>query len=234
MKNFQIRMTTDYSIFLHVIGNREINKSNVNRLKQSINEIGLQVPILVNEKKAIVDGQHRLQALKELNLPVTYVQSEITKEEHIPDLQVSKVWTALDYAKRNAAQGDKECIKALDIAEEWHDLTKKKFSKINIIELLNQAFSAGLKKYLKNKIYKVNIDNAIIVFNCLNILNKNKSVRFNPYTANNVRALKRLNKNMKGLKYKVIEKFNKHYLDSFTSGQEQYNYLKDLYKKYDK
>lgn len=234
MKNFQIRMTTDYSIFLHVIGNREINKSNVNRLKQSINEIGLQVPILVNEKKAIVDGQHRLQALKELNLPVTYVQSEITKEEHIPDLQVSKVWTALDYAKRNAAQGDKECIKALDIAEEWHELTKKKFSKINIIELLNQAFSAGLKKYLKNKIYKVNIDNAIIVFNCLNILNKNKSVRFNPYTANNVRALKRLNKNMKGLKYKVIEKFNKHYLDSFTSGQEQYNYLKDLYKKYDK
>jgi hypothetical protein len=234
MKNFQIRMTTDYSIFLHVIGNREINKSNVNRLKQSINEIGLQVPILVNEKKAIVDGQHRLQALKELNLPVTYVQSEITKEEHIPDLQVSKVWTALDYAKRNAAQGDKECIKALDIAEEWHELTKKKFSKINIIELLNQAFSAGLKKYLKNKIYKVNINNAIIVFNCLNILNKNKSVRFNPYTANNVRALKRLNKNMKGLKYKVIEKFNKHYLDSFTSGQEQYNYLKDLYKKYDK
>ena len=234
MKNFQIRMTTDYSIFLHVIGNREINKSNVNRLKQSINEIGLQVPILVNEKKAIVDGQHRLQALKELNLPVTYVQSEITKEEHIPDLQVSKVWTALDYAKRNAAQGDKECIKALDIAEEWHELTKKKFSKINIIELLNQAFSAGLKKYLKNKIYKVNINNAIIVFNCLNILNKNKSVRFNPYTANNVRALKRLNKNMKGLKYKVIEKFNKHYLDSFTSGQEQYNYLKDLKKKYDK
>ncbi len=234
MKNFQIRMTTDYSIFLHVIGNREINKSNVNRLKESINEIGLQVPILVNENKAIVDGQHRLQALKELNLPVTYVQSAITKEEHIPDLQVSKVWTALDYAKRNAAQGDKQCIKALDIVEEWHELTNKRFGKIVILELLNHAQTNALKLYLKNKIYKVDIDNAIIVFNCLNILNKNKSVRFNPYTATNVRAIKKLNKNMKGLKYKVIEKFNKHYLDSFTSGQEQYNYLKDLYKKYDR
>ena len=234
MKNFQIRITTDYSIFLHVIGNREINKSNVNRLKESINEIGLQVPILVNENKAVVDGQHRLQALKELNLPVTYVQSAITKEEHIPDLQVSKVWTALDYAKRNAAQGDKQCIKALDIVEEWHESTNKRFGKIVILELLNHAQTNALKLYLKNKTYKIDIDNAIRVFNCLNILSKNKSVRFNPYTANNVRALKRLNKNMKGLKYKVIEKFNKHYLDSFTSGQEQYNYLKDLYKKYDR
>ena len=234
MKNFQIKTTSNYNIFLHVIGNREINKANVNRLKESIKDIGLQVPILVNQNKAVVDGQHRLQALKELNLPVSYVESSITKEEHIPDLQVSKVWTALDFAKRNAAQGDKECIKALDIAEEWQELTKKKFSKINIIELLNQAHALGIKKYLKNKIYKVDLDNAIRVFNCLNILNKNKSVRFNPYTATNARALKRLNKNMKGLKYKVIEKFNRHYLDSFTSGQEQYNYLKDLYKKYDR
>mgnify|MGYP003139772751 FL=1 len=234
MKNFQIKTTSDYNIFLHVIGNRPINKSNVNRLKESIGKIGLQVPILVNKNKAVVDGQHRLQALKELNLPVTYVESVITKEEHIPDLQVSKVWTGLDYAKKNAAQGYEECIKALDIADEWHELTNKKFSKINILELLNKNSLTQVKLYLKNKTYKVDIDNGIRVFNCLNILNKNKSVRFNPYTATNARALKRLNKKMKGLKYKVIEKFNRHYLDSFTHAQEQYNYLKDLYKKYDR
>lgn len=234
MKNFKVETTRDYNKFLHIMGNREINKSNVERLKKSIREIGLQVPILVNENRAVVDGQHRLQALRELNLPVTYIQSEITREEHIPNLQVSKLWTALDFAKRNAAQGDKECIKALKVVDNWHELTNKKFAKIVILELLNKAQSAALKTYLKNKIYKVDIDNAIRVFNCQNILNKNRSVRFNPYTAQNMRALKKLNKNMKGLKYKVIEKFNKHYLDSFASGQEQYNYLKDLYKKYDR
>ena len=234
MKNFKVETTKDYNKFLHIIGNREINKSNLKRLKESIREIGLQVPILVNENRAVVDGQHRLQALRELNLPVTYIQSQITREEHIPNLQVSKLWTALDFAKRNAAQGDKECIKALKVVDNWHELTNKKFAKIVILELLNKAQSNTLKPYLKNKSYKVDIDNAIRVFNCQNILNKNRSVRFNPYTAQNMRALKKLNKNMKGLKYKVIEKFNKHYLDSFASGQEQYNYLKDLYKKYDR
>ncbi|QDP47386.1 MAG: hypothetical protein GOVbin2950_18 [Prokaryotic dsDNA virus sp.] len=234
MKNFKVETTKDYNKFLHIIGNREINKSNLKRLKESIREIGLQVPILVNENRAVVDGQHRLQALRELNLPVTYIQSQITREEHIPNLQVSKLWTALDFAKRNAAQGDKECIKALKVVDNWHELTNKKFAKIVILELLNKAQSNTLKPYLKNKSYKVDIDNAIRVFNCQNILNKNRSVRFNPYTAKNMRALKKLNKNMKGLKYKVIEKFNKHYLDSFASGQEQYNYLKDLYKKYDR
>ena len=38
MKNFQIKTTSNYNIFLHVIGNREINKANVNRLKESIKD----------------------------------------------------------------------------------------------------------------------------------------------------------------------------------------------------
>ena len=66
MKNFQIKTTSNYNIFLHVIGNREINKANVNRLKESIKDIGLQVPILVNQNKAVVDGQHRTGAYEEV------------------------------------------------------------------------------------------------------------------------------------------------------------------------
>ena len=33
-------------------------------------------PILVNEKMEVIDGQHRLQAQKELNLPTYYIKNK--------------------------------------------------------------------------------------------------------------------------------------------------------------
>ena len=35
MKNFKVETTKDYNKFLHIIGNREINKSNLKRLKDN-------------------------------------------------------------------------------------------------------------------------------------------------------------------------------------------------------
>ena len=68
MKQMQLKSTKTYSIFNKVIGNRNLDSKNLSRIKNSINEIGLQMPILVNENKSIIDGQHRLQAAKELKI----------------------------------------------------------------------------------------------------------------------------------------------------------------------
>lgn len=69
----KILQTKNYALFGKVEGNRFVNSAHVKKLKISINQIDLKIPIIVNEKMQVVDGQHRLQARKELNLPVYYI-----------------------------------------------------------------------------------------------------------------------------------------------------------------
>ena len=231
----EVYITDSYSIFNKIIGNRSIDKKNLNRLKKSIHKIGLQQPILVNENLSIVDGQHRLQAVKELNIPVQYFISNKTSENDIDELQVSKPWNAFDYCDRNAKRGNEDCIKAIDIANEMNDESNNKFSVINAITLLSESMSTSIMQSLKNESYKINIERAKNIFKCLQILSTNNSTRFNPYSAVNSRVLKRVDKAVGGLNVKIIEKItNKNYLMCYNNQMEQYNYFYDLYKKYNK
>ena len=78
----QIQKTKDYSIFKHVAFNRERNKRHIQAIKTIISKENLLHlhPILVNEKMEVVDGQHRLEAAKDLGLEVFYIQDKISYE----------------------------------------------------------------------------------------------------------------------------------------------------------
>lgn len=233
MKQMQLKSTKTYSIFNKVIGNRNLDSKNLSRIKNSINEIGLQMPILVNENKSIIDGQHRLQAAKELKIPVTYIISNESNEENIDQLQISKKWTCLDFCNRNALRGNKDCQEALKIADEWFIETNGKFSKINILTLLHEKNSIQTINDLKSNNYKINLTTAIRIFNALKILSLNNNPKFNSYSVNNSRVLKRMDLIVKGLSFKTIEKITrKNYLTSYTNSTDQFNYLMDLYKKH--
>ena len=178
----EIKTTNDYSKFKYIIGNRSINEHNKNRIKISINKIGQQMPMLVAEKDLtdnkypVIDGQHRLEAIKTLNLPVDFIVSNKTNANNIDEIQVSKQWTTLDFCKRNAALGSRICKKALRIAYEWNIETK------NIVD-----------------------------------------------------SLKKLDKTLNGINIKVMEKVaKKNYLYYYQSKKDQYQYMLDLYKKYNK
>ena len=69
----QVRQTNDYNLFSILKGNRLINKAHLNRLKKSIEEESLCVPIIVNENYEIIDGQNRYSAWKDLKLPVYFI-----------------------------------------------------------------------------------------------------------------------------------------------------------------
>lgn len=77
-----IQKTNDYSIFKSVSFNREKNKRHIESIKKIIQKENLLHlhPILVNEKMEVVDGQHRLEAAKELGLDVFYIQDKISYE----------------------------------------------------------------------------------------------------------------------------------------------------------
>ena len=235
MKQQEIKRTLNYNLFTKIIGNRHLDPKNVKRIKESVELIGLQTPIMVNYKHGIIDGQHRLQVAKELGIAIEYFVVKNFKEENIHDLQISKKWTAFDFAQRNAATGNKECIQALEICNDWHIESKKKFSKTNILTLLLTGLQNNILTKLKENDFVSDTSRACRIYNCIKILSTNKNEKFNSYSANISRILKTLDTKYKGLDYKIIEKINKkHYLEHYSNAKDQTRYLTDLYNKYAK
>lgn len=67
--------TKNYELFSFLDKNRTLNKPNLSRIKTSIqnnNFIDL-CPIIVTSDGKIIDGQHRYEVCKEMNLPVYFV-----------------------------------------------------------------------------------------------------------------------------------------------------------------
>ena len=70
----KVKVTDEYNIFTFAEGNRAINPAQVKNLIKSIENIGLiPTPIVVNEKMQILDGQHRVEACRQLKMPVYYI-----------------------------------------------------------------------------------------------------------------------------------------------------------------
>lgn len=69
----KVYRTSDYNFFKRISGNRHLNLPHVSRLKESMKKEDLKIPIIVNAKSEVIDGQHRLEARKELGLPVYYI-----------------------------------------------------------------------------------------------------------------------------------------------------------------
>lgn len=109
MSKFKIRKvesTHDYDMFQPLPGNREIRAGHVKSLKKAIGDnpdLNEVRPIMVNEKFQVIDGQHRLEALRELGLPVPYQMVEGMNLSHTQKLNAhQRNWTQLDYAKSYA------------------------------------------------------------------------------------------------------------------------------------
>ncbi len=73
-QQYNVYFTKEYDQFKMIEGNREINESLVLRLEKSISKNGyLMSPIFINEKHEVIDGQHRLKALKMLEKEVPFI-----------------------------------------------------------------------------------------------------------------------------------------------------------------
>lgn len=108
----KLHTTTEYGRFTTLDGNRSISRRHVNGLKRLIQKNGNltdKFPIKVNGSGDVLDGQHRLQALKELGLPVTY---EVIKGADIKTVRAinlgNRNWTWQDMAESHYKLGNEE------------------------------------------------------------------------------------------------------------------------------
>lgn len=110
-KVIEIQSTKDYDKFLFLEGNRVLSEKHVERLMQSMTEDQCLSPIQVNEKMEVVDGNHRLNALRRLKKPVYYY---IVKGAGLHTVQrlnsYTKNWTNDDYLQSFVDAGYKDYI----------------------------------------------------------------------------------------------------------------------------
>ncbi len=91
--------TNNYSIFKRLQGNRPLNMIHVKRLEESIKKNGmLEVDIIVNRDWEVIDGQNRLEAAKNIRVPVYF---KIKPDYGLREAQILnenvKVWRKVDY-----------------------------------------------------------------------------------------------------------------------------------------
>lgn len=128
----QIHKTTDYDQFTLLGANRDIDMKHVKRLKHLMTENGNltgDFPILVNAQMEVIDGQHRLTALKQLEWPVFYQIRENMNLEQVRAINLGhKNWSWLDFANSYAKLGNQNYERFLRLSTHfpmgYHVLTR--------------------------------------------------------------------------------------------------------------
>lgn len=115
----------DYDKFRILLGNRDV--SSLNKIRKSIDEVGqLMIPIIVNEKYEIIDGQHRFRAWSERNFPIYFIVCEgYGIRECIAMNTTSSNWKLENYISSFAQYGDPNYIALNKFEEEYSDKLKR-------------------------------------------------------------------------------------------------------------
>lgn len=133
----KINVTQDYSLFKRLEGNRGVTRNRAQKIKKSIQKVGyITSPILVNEKMEIIDGQGRFEALKDLGLPIEYIQQEnLGIRECVAMNVIQSNWNLKDYILSYAEKGVQSYIYIKNIMDKY------KIDNISIIATVTSAIS---------------------------------------------------------------------------------------------
>ena len=97
-----MKKTKDYEMFTLVDTNRDILVRHVTEIMDSIQKKNLleHNPIIVDRNMVVIDGQHRLEAAKQLDVEIYYTVAEQVGIREIRKLNSSqKRWTLTNYVK---------------------------------------------------------------------------------------------------------------------------------------
>jgi len=149
--------TNDYGKFKVLLGNRDVSPERVAKIKKSIQERGyIWSPILVNEKYEVIDGQGRLQALKELGMQADYyVSPGLTIADCVAMNINAKNWTTADFVKSYADQGNENYIRLQNLIERFPTI---QFNVILTVAKGNLA-EAGTASNVKEGNLKISSEN---------------------------------------------------------------------------
>lgn len=94
-----MKSTKNYEQFKDIASNREVDERHVKKLVKAIQEKNLLPvnPILISKEMKVIDGQHRLEAARILDLPIYYIQGDFDRRDISKLNSNHKNWSAMDY-----------------------------------------------------------------------------------------------------------------------------------------
>lgn len=106
----EVRSTDNYDTFKIMNGNRAVNENHVKQLQSlmlSNGNLTYEFPIVVDKDNYVIDGQHRLEALKGLGWEIAYIVEESATIETVRSINLgNRNWTWEDLASSYASRGN--------------------------------------------------------------------------------------------------------------------------------
>ncbi len=129
MSDVEVYETKDYDIFKRLAGNRYTSENRIEKIIKSIGAVGrLNIPILVNDKLEVIDGQNRLEAFRRMSLPVMFImQKNLGVDACIEMNKNHSPWTVDDYVDGFCDQNNENYIRL----RELHEKYKLSYAKID-------------------------------------------------------------------------------------------------------
>lgn len=137
-----VKCTKDYSIFKKHTSNRDLSQENLKKIKRSMEARNMLEfrPILVDQHMRVLDGQHRLEAAKQLGIEIWYQINTDSAPEDIILLNANqKRWNRSDYLNYYRGQGNESYEKVHRFCED-HDVAIDEFLS------LDPNYTRGSKK----------------------------------------------------------------------------------------
>tara|TARA_R110002124_G_scaffold285834_1_gene464998 strand:+ start:5854 stop:6603 length:750 start_codon:yes stop_codon:yes gene_type:complete len=118
-KEHTVLYTTDVEMFRPTTTNRNLDMSRVKEIAKSMSEEGLLlVPITVNKKKQVIDGEHRLEAAKIAGKGIYYLMANNYGEKEMIQMnRNNKSWAMKNYIEHYAKGGNKHYQKLMDFRD---------------------------------------------------------------------------------------------------------------------
>ena len=133
----RVYKTNDLSIFKALEGNRSVIEQRKKKVKESIVKYGWIEGscILVNEKYEVIDGQARLEACRDLGLPIYFTVGEGIGIKECAAVNVSTKWQTMDYINMYASSGNINYKYLKILCEKYPDMSVPaitNISKLNV------------------------------------------------------------------------------------------------------
>ena len=117
----EVYTTKNYESFSFMGNNRIVSTAHVGRIVDSMKIKRLIRPILVNEKRQIIDGQHRFLAQRELELDVPFTVEEGYGEKEAQILNTStKNWALSDWERYYCKKNIKDYIQFSNFRKKYN------------------------------------------------------------------------------------------------------------------
>lgn len=126
-----INYTTNLDQFSFHEQNRYVNRGAVRRLAESIKRVGLKVPITVSKKNVVLDGQHRVEAIRLINktaknpVKLSYIQKNMSISD-VAEMNAHQLaWRMSDWIHYYATGGNENYIRLREAGEKFkpHKMT---------------------------------------------------------------------------------------------------------------